>query len=102
MTTRAPVSVCIICRDEPLLGECLESIRDFVEEIIVVDTGSAAGAQCLVDAKRLADRLEIFHHNPRVEHRPGLHGLGRGPLVAWGGNLGSEEALPCPPALKYP
>ena len=35
------ISLCMIVRDEePVLARCLESVRDLVEEIVVVDTGS--------------------------------------------------------------
>ena len=35
------ISLCMIVRDEEdVLGRCLESVRDLVDEIIIVDTGS--------------------------------------------------------------
>ena len=35
------ISLCMIVKNEELvLGRCLESIKDLVEEIIIVDTGS--------------------------------------------------------------
>src|SRR5262245_7908951 len=41
MSSRAPVSVCIIARDEAAcLGACLDTLRPHVEEVVVVDTGS--------------------------------------------------------------
>ena len=41
LKTRATVSACMIVKnEEELLGDCLQSIRDWVDEIIVVDTGS--------------------------------------------------------------
>lgn len=39
--TKAPISLCIIVKNEPLLEDCLKSIKDYVEEIVIVDTGSA-------------------------------------------------------------
>lgn len=36
---RAPISVCLITRDEPFLEQALLSVRDHVEEIVVVNTG---------------------------------------------------------------
>ncbi|MCX6835197.1 MAG: tetratricopeptide repeat protein [candidate division Zixibacteria bacterium] len=41
MRERPSISACLIVRNEErLLPECLESIRDWVDEIIIVDTGS--------------------------------------------------------------
>lgn len=37
---KAPVSLCIIVKNEPLLEQCLLSVREFVEEIIIVDNGT--------------------------------------------------------------
>lgn len=38
---RESISACMIVKDEEeLLGQCLQSIRDWVDEIIIVDTGS--------------------------------------------------------------
>ena len=35
------ISLCMIVRDEEdVIGRCLESIKDIVDEIIIVDTGS--------------------------------------------------------------
>jgi tetratricopeptide (TPR) repeat protein len=42
--TKSSVSACMIVRnEEESLGRCLDSIRDWVDEIIVVDTGSTDG-----------------------------------------------------------
>lgn len=35
------ISACIIVRDEPLLAQAVASIRPFVDEVVIVDTGSA-------------------------------------------------------------
>lgn len=59
--TRARVSVCFIVRDDAgtgLLEECFESVRPFVEEIVVVDTGSVDNTPEI--AKRYADVFEVF------------------------------------------
>lgn len=37
---KAPVSLCIIVKNEPFLEKCLLSVRDYVEEVVIVDTGS--------------------------------------------------------------
>ena len=55
---RAPVSVCIIARDEPLLEGCLKSIRDYVDEIVVIDTGSKDNTPDI--ARKYADVVEVF------------------------------------------
>jgi glycosyltransferase involved in cell wall biosynthesis len=55
----APVSVCMIVRDEEhQLGTCLGSLRPFVKEIVVVDTGSKD--RTLDVANRHADVVKIF------------------------------------------
>lgn len=38
--TRAKISLCIIVKNEPFLEQCLLSIKDYVSEIVIVDTGS--------------------------------------------------------------
>jgi len=55
---KAPVSACIIVKNEPLLEKCLKSIRDYVEEIVIVDTGSTDGTQEV--AKKYADIFEVY------------------------------------------
>ena len=45
------ISLCMIVRDEEsVLARCLDSVRDLVDEIIIVDTGS------LDDTKAIARR----------------------------------------------
>ena len=45
MTRRPLVSAVLIVRDEvDLLGECIQSLRPFADEIVVVDTGSTDGS----------------------------------------------------------
>ncbi len=45
MTQRAPVSCCLIVKNEiAQIASCLKSIRPYVEEIVVVDTGSTDGS----------------------------------------------------------
>lgn len=58
MKTPADVSVCIIVKNEPFLEQCIKSIRPFVKEIVIVDTGSTDGTD--VVAKRLADKFEAY------------------------------------------
>lgn len=58
INTRAPVSLCVIVKNEPFLEKCLQSIRDYVQEIVVVDTGSNDNTPEI--AKKYADIFEIY------------------------------------------
>lgn len=55
----APISLCIIVKNEPLLEKCLLSIRDHVKEIVVIDTGSTDNITIEI-AKKYADIFEIY------------------------------------------
>ncbi len=58
---KAPISVCLIVRNESTrIVECLSSVRPYVEEICVVDTGSSDGTQELIKNSGLVDRFEEF------------------------------------------
>jgi glycosyltransferase involved in cell wall biosynthesis len=55
----ASISVCMIVRDEQhQLQACLEFLRPFVQEIVIVDTGSTDGT--LDVARRFTDVVETF------------------------------------------
>lgn len=57
--SKAPISVCMICKNEEIqLENCLKSFRDYVEEIIVVDTGSTDRSPEI--AKKYADKFEVY------------------------------------------
>ena len=56
---RAPVSVCLIVKNEPALEACLACFRDHVEEIVVVDTGSSDNTPEI--AKKYADIFESYN-----------------------------------------
>ena len=50
------LSLCMIVRDEEArLGRCLESVKDAVDEIVILDTGSADGTKAV--ALRYTDRV---------------------------------------------
>lgn len=56
---KAPVSVCLIVRNESAqLESCLRSIRPHVEEICIVDTGSEDSTPDI--ARKYADKFEVF------------------------------------------
>ena len=53
----AGISLCMIVKnEETFLASCLESLKDFVDEINIVDTGSTDGT--LEIARRYTDRIE--------------------------------------------
>lgn len=56
---KAPVSLCMISRDDPHLEQCLLSLKEHVQEICVVLT-SDKDTQGLEVCQRLADKYEIF------------------------------------------
>ena len=59
ITTRLRRSLCMIVRDEEQdLAECLESVADLIDEIVVVDTGST-DRTCEV-ARRFGSRVFDF------------------------------------------
>ncbi len=58
---RAPISVCIMVRNEEasgLLDACLQSVRPHVEEIVILDTGSTDGTPDI--ARKYADVFEVY------------------------------------------
>lgn len=56
VSNKAPVSVCLIVKNEELqIENCLKSIREHVEEIIVVDTGSTDRTPMIV--QQYADKF---------------------------------------------
>jgi glycosyltransferase involved in cell wall biosynthesis len=56
---KAPISVCMIVRNEaPHVEDTFKSIRPFVEEMCIVDTGSSDATPEI--AQRYADKFEVF------------------------------------------
>ena len=59
MSEGATLSVCMIVRDEsPVLARCLDGVRVFADEIIIVDTGSVDDTKQI--ARRYTDRVYDF------------------------------------------
>ena len=59
MIRKAPISCCFIARDEePRIEAAFQSIRDYVKEMIVIDTGSVDGTVQL--AKKYADIVQVY------------------------------------------
>jgi glycosyltransferase involved in cell wall biosynthesis len=59
MSIPAPISACIIVKNEPLLEKCILSIREHVKEIVIIDTGSTDGTTIEI-AKKYADIFESY------------------------------------------
>src|ERR1019366_1053900 len=57
--SKAPVSLCMIVKNDPAIEECLKSVRDWIEEIVIVDTGSNDGKTQDI-ARKYADKFEVF------------------------------------------
>lgn len=66
---RAPISACLIVRNEPKIQQCLESIRPYVEEICVVDTGSSDDTPII--ARKFSDRFEEWYGCNEGESKDG-------------------------------
>lgn len=59
MSKEHPITLAIICKNEEgQIGNCLRSVRDYVDEIVVVDTGSTDKTPEI--AKQYADKFEVF------------------------------------------
>lgn len=56
---QAKISLCVIVKNEPLLENCILSVKEHVDEIVIVDTGSTDESTQNI-AKKYADKFEIF------------------------------------------
>jgi len=57
--TTNKISACLIVRDEQgTIEACLASIRQYVDEIVIVDTGSTDDTPAI--ARKIADKFEVF------------------------------------------
>ena len=96
------ISLCMIVRDEEeTLGRCLESVKEAVDEIVIVDTGSRDGTKEI--ARAYTKRCTIFpggmiSRPPGISRFPGRKGLvhvaGRGRRAESGhdGGISAHEA----------
>jgi glycosyltransferase involved in cell wall biosynthesis len=91
MIMKAPISFCLIVKNEPLLEKCLLSIREYIEEIVVVDTGSTDGITQTI-GRKYADIFEVYTacNNSETgliedfsQARQHSFNLGTKPFVGW-------------------
>lgn len=74
--TRFPISCCLIVRDEEAnIARCLESVRPWVRQIVLVDTGSADRTVEL--ARPFVDTFEVFTACNDSEGRMADFGMAR-------------------------
>lgn len=84
------ISLCMIVRDEAeVLGRCLDSVAELVDEIVVVDTGSADETKAI--ARRYTSKVYDF---PWVDDfsaaRNAAFGYGTGDYLMW---LDADDVL---------
>lgn len=95
MTSPAPVSLCLIVKDEPRLREHLAGVRPYVKQICVLDTGSsldsirnlrALEAEGVIDTLRIGGPGEFDYHGIPIDFakaRNASFDLAREPWIAW-------------------
>ena len=85
------ISLCMIVRNEErVLGRCLESVKDFADEIVIVDTGS--GDRTAEIAAEFTDR--IFHYPWRDDFSAARNfamDQGQGEYLMW---LDADDVIP--------
>ncbi|MFC1525851.1 glycosyltransferase [Candidatus Latescibacterota bacterium] len=88
---RQRLSLCMIVRDEEeRLGKCLESVRDLVDEIVVVDTGSTDRTVAL--AESFGARLGHFEWCDDFSAARNVSiGMATGDWIMW---LDADDVLP--------
>ena len=59
------ISLCMIVKnEEDVIGRCLECVKDIVDEIIIVDTGSTDSTIEIADSKKGLDcRVRQMQHD---------------------------------------
>jgi len=84
------ISACMIVKnEEELLPQCLDSIRQVVDEIIIVDTGSTDGTVEIAKSHG----AKVFHHrweNDFSKHRNQSIGYASGDWILW---IDADEAV---------
>jgi glycosyltransferase involved in cell wall biosynthesis len=55
---KAKISMCMIVKNEPFLETCIQSFREYVEELVIVDTGSTDNTPQV--AKKYADVFAVY------------------------------------------
>lgn len=84
------ISLCMIVKnEESSLGRCLESIKDEVDEVIIVDTGSTA--RTVEIAKEYTDKV-YFHPRQNSFSEAQNHSL-RYATVDWIFQINTDEEL---------
>lgn len=59
MSKKLPISMCLICRNEEMqLEQSILSYKDYISQLIIIDTGSTDNSQNI--AKKYADHFEVF------------------------------------------
>jgi glycosyltransferase involved in cell wall biosynthesis len=56
---KAPISWCMIVKNEPLLEQSILSIKPYIQELVIVDTGSTDNTTQQI-AKKYADVFEVY------------------------------------------
>ena len=84
------ISACMIVKNaEELLPQCLESVKDVVDEIIVVDTGSTDKSIEIAESYG----AKMYHHpweNDFSKHRNQSIGYATGDWILW---IDADEAV---------
>lgn len=55
-----PISLCMINKNDPAIFDAIKSLRLYVNEVVVVDTGSNLSHQTQLKNSQLIDKFEVF------------------------------------------